>query len=112
MESKKAEPQKKAIDFDREIAKIYASVNATREKIKTANEHIENVGKGATMVGLSILGAALEIELILKQLFLCSQHGLPEYEILQGEFMRHIKNLVNTVDTEFGKIKSDKEKMQ
>lgn len=97
--------------LNNELDELHKKVETTRQRVYQADEHIKQLGEGAQKVGLSINGALLEINALLKDLFLCSQHDLPEYDLLQAELLRHLQNIHVIVDTRFGKIKvDDKEK--
>jgi hypothetical protein len=90
---------------DDSIDAIYKKVGATKARLLQADEHIKTLGEGAQKVGLSIDGAMLELNALLKQLFLCSQHGLPEYDILHAELAKHLQNIATIANTEFGRVK-------
>lgn len=88
-----------------ELDELHKKVEATRARLYQADEHIKTLGEGAQKVGLSITGATLEMNALMKQLFLCSEHNMPEYEILHAELNRHLNNLALIANTKFGKVK-------
>lgn len=88
---------------DKSVDEMHQQVSATRARLAQADEHIFSLGEGAQKVGISIDGAMLEINALLKQLFLCSKHELAEYDTLHAELIRHLNNLVFIAKTHFGK---------
>lgn len=90
---------------DKSLDDLYQQINATRERLNEADEHIKSLGEGAQKIGMSITGATLEINTLMKQLFLCAQHDLQEYEILHRTLMEHLQNITIIVNTKFGKLK-------
>lgn len=92
---------------DKSLDDMHQSLTATRSRVLQADDHIKKLGEGAQKVLLGIDGAMLEINALMKQLFLCSQYDLNEYELLQGELVRHLSNLHQIVSSRFGKIKEE-----
>lgn len=92
---------------DKSLDELHQQVTATRARLVQADEHLRELGEGAQKVGLSVDGAMLEINALLKQLFLCSQHNLPEYDMLHAELVRHLNNIFYIAKTQFGKLKQD-----
>lgn len=92
---------------DKTLDELYQQLNATRARLLQADEHMKALGEGAQKVAISIDGAMLEINALLKDLFLCSQHNLAEYDMLHAELIRHLNNLFHIAKTNFGKLKPD-----
>ena len=84
---------------------LYQQIQATRARLDLADEHLKQMGEGAEKIGMSITGATMEINALMKQLFLCAQHDMQEYEILQVTLMQHLNNIVLIAKTHFGKFK-------
>lgn len=80
-------------------------LEVTKQRVAEANDHIAALGEGAKLVGLSIDGATWEVNGCLKQLFLCSQHDMPEYEIIYSVLMNHLRTIKQIADSKFGKVK-------
>lgn len=94
---------------DKSMDDLYQQIQGTRERLNQADEHIKTIGEGAEKIGMSITGATLEINALMKQLFLCAHHDLPEYEILRKNLMDQLQNIVIIADTKFGKFPIKKE---
>ncbi len=86
---------------------IHKKVQATRARLAQSDEYIAKMGEGAKKVGLSISGATLELNAIMKNLFLCACNDLQEYDILYETFLQHLRDLNTIVSTRFGKIKPE-----
>lgn len=90
---------------DKTLDELHQQLTATRARLLEADEHIKTLGENAQKVGVSIDGAMLEISALLKQLFLCSQHDLAQYDTLHAELLRHMRNITFIAETQFGKYK-------
>lgn len=90
---------------DKTLDDLHQQITGTRARLLEADEHIKTLGEGAQKVGMSIDGAMLEINALMKQLFLCSQHDLPQYDTLHEELLRHMANITFIAKTHFGKFK-------
>ena len=97
---------------DKSVDDLYKKVGLTRERLIQADEYIRGLGEGAQKIGLSIDGAMLEMNVLLKDLFICVQNHLPEYEMLQGQLMEHLNNIHTIVSTQFGKLKREELKVK
>lgn len=89
---------------DKSIDDLHKSVNSTRERLIAADEHMKSIGEGAEKIGLSITGATLELNALMKQLFLCAHHNLNEYEILHEQLNAHLNNIAYLASTRFGRM--------
>jgi hypothetical protein len=88
------------------LDELHKQIQDTRARQELADQHIKEMGENAQKVGLSITGATLEINTLMKQLFLCAQHDLTEYKILYDNLMQHMSNIALIANTRFGKIKA------
>jgi hypothetical protein len=95
---------------DKTMDELYQQTQQTRARLDLADEHMKQMGEGAEKIGLSITGATMEINALMKQLFLCAQHELQEYQILQATLMQHLNNIALIAQTHFGKIKMPENK--
>jgi len=92
---------------DKSLDTLHETLQHTKERLAEADEFINNMDDdGAKKVGLSITGASAEINMLLKQLFLCSINDMAEYEVLREELYRVMKNIHLIVGTQFGKMKA------
>lgn len=94
----------KAKAKDKSLDDLHKSVNSTRERLILADEHMKSIGEGAEKVGLSITGATLELNALMKQLFLCAHHNLNEYDILHEQLNTHLNNIALLANTRFGRL--------
>jgi hypothetical protein len=88
---------------DKTIDELHKQVEGTRARLHQADEHLKEIGEGAQKIGLSITGATLEINALMKQLFLCAHHDLAEYEILHAQLTQHLNNIALIANTRFGR---------
>jgi hypothetical protein len=90
---------------DKSLDDLHKQVNGTRERLLLADEHIKALGDGAEKIGLSITGATLEMNVIMKQLFLCSYNDMQEYDILHEQLIQHLNSISLIANTRFGRLK-------
>ena len=92
---------------DKTLDELHKSVEGTRARLHIADEHLKDIGEGAQKIGLSITGATLEINALMKQLFLCAHHDLYEYDLLHAQLTQHLKNIALIANTRFGRQKAE-----
>lgn len=92
---------------DKSLDQLHKELDSTRQRLFLANEHIKNLSEGAQKVSLSIDGAMLELTALLKQLFLCAQHELPEYDMLHAALAKDLNNIAIIAKTHFGRYKDE-----
>lgn len=90
---------------DPTIDQLCKKIELIKKRSQDAETYINALGEGAQKVSLSIDGATYEINAILKNLFLCSQHDLKEYELIFPQLAEHVQNLLHIAEVKFGRIK-------
>jgi hypothetical protein len=91
---------------DKSVDDLHRQVEATKARLYQADEYIKQNGDNAIKIGLSITGVTLEINALMKQMFLCMHNGLPEYDILHASLLKHLNDIKLIADTHFGKFKT------
>ena len=97
--------KKNDYQLEKEVDQIYKEKCDMEKRCAEANEQIKSLGKGSSAVLLSIDAATTEINILLKDLFICAQADLREYELIYLKLIESLTSITYCAQTKFGKIK-------
>lgn len=91
---------------EQETEVLHKRLQTSMKRVAEADSHMEKWGVGAVNIMLAISGSCLELNSIMKAMFLAHVEGLDnEFDVLREQFQNQLKSFGNVIETRFGTIK-------